>query len=76
MTVKYLDVSDMESIRLFAIKFLESEDRLDVLINNAGIGAAEGTTKAGLPVVMATNYFGPFLLTHVLAGKKSNYYTF
>ena len=32
-----LDLGSMKSIREFAAKFLEEEDRLDILINNAGV---------------------------------------
>lgn len=51
----------------FFYRFLKEESRLDVLINNAGIGKIDKQmTKDGLDLVMAINHFGPFLLTNLL----------
>ncbi|CAH1374908.1 unnamed protein product [Tenebrio molitor] len=71
---KHLDLSSLKSVRDFASEILKSEDKLDILINNAGIGASEkNRTADGLHPVMQINYFGHFLLTHLLIGllKKS-----
>ncbi|XP_068897931.1 retinol dehydrogenase 12-like [Tenebrio molitor] len=71
---KHLDLSSLKSVRDFASEILKSEDKLDILINNAGIGASEkNRTADGLHPVMQVNYFGHFLLTHLLIGllKKS-----
>lgn len=44
--------------------------RLDILVNNAGAGYSDtNTVTNGLPTIMLTNYFGPFLLTNLLLGK-------
>lgn len=70
MLVKKLDLSSQKSIRDFADDVIKTEQRLDVLIHNAG--TAENKTKVtedGLELTMATNHFGPFLLTHLLIGK-------
>lgn len=67
--MKKLDLSSQKSIREFAADILKTESRLDVLIHNAG--TAESRTKVtedGLELTMATNHFGPFLLTHLLIG--------
>ncbi|KAJ3625730.1 hypothetical protein MTP99_016278 [Tenebrio molitor] len=69
-----LDLSSLKSVRDFASEILRSEDKLDILINNAGIGVSkENRTADGLHPVMQVNYFGHFLLTHLLIGllKKS-----
>ncbi|GAB2588716.1 short-chain dehydrogenase [Paractinoplanes abujensis] len=59
-----LDVSDLGSVRAFAQEWTGD---LDVLINNAGVMAIPGTRTAdGLDLQTATNYFGPWLLTHLL----------
>nr|XP_022918205.1 retinol dehydrogenase 14 [Onthophagus taurus] len=65
--VKKLDISSLKSVREFAKDINSTENRLDVLIHNAG--TAESKTKVtedGLELTMATNHFGPFLLTHLL----------
>lgn len=67
---KYLDLSDFKSVRNFAEDILATEDRLDVLINNAGtLTNLTKLTKDGLPVGLQVNYFGHFLLTYLLLGK-------
>lgn len=66
-----LDLSSLESVRQFASKVMKKESRLDVLINNAGVANAFGKqiTEDGLELTMATNQYGPFLLTHLLLRK-------
>ncbi|CAH1380745.1 unnamed protein product [Tenebrio molitor] len=71
---KHLDLSSLKSVRDFASEILKSEDKLDILINNAGVLVAKNNrTGDGLHPVMQVNYFGHFLLTHLLIGllKKS-----
>lgn len=72
IVVRKLDVSSLQSIRKFAQQINQEESRLDVLIHNAGTAEAfkKKVTEDGLEQTMATNYFGPFLLTHLLIGKK------
>ncbi|XP_072387738.1 retinol dehydrogenase 14 isoform X2 [Diabrotica undecimpunctata] len=65
--VKKLDLSSQKSIREFAEDINRTESRLDVLVHNAG--TAENKLKKsedGIELTMATNHFGPFLLTHLL----------
>lgn len=63
-----LDLSDLSSVRLFANEFKSKYNRLDILINNAGIMHVPERvlTKDGFESHMATNHFGHFLLTHLL----------
>lgn len=64
---KHLDLSSMESIRTFAADILNNEDRLDMLINNAGVGyGPDSQTKDHMHFVMQVNYYGAFLLTLLL----------
>ncbi|XP_026729815.1 retinol dehydrogenase 13-like [Trichoplusia ni] len=64
---KLLDLSSLESIRKFVADFLKTEDRLDVLMNNAGVGVpGDFLTKDGMNFIMQVNYFGTFLLTLLL----------
>lgn len=61
----------MASVREFAEDVNLTEDRLDVLIHNAGVvDSYKKRTAEGLNLVWATNYFGSFLLTALLLGKK------
>jgi len=59
-------------VHKFAIEINQEESRLDVLIHNAGIAEflKKEVTEDGLEMTMATNHFGPFLLTHLLISKK------
>ncbi|KAJ4431481.1 hypothetical protein ANN_20079 [Periplaneta americana] len=66
--VKKLDLSSLKSVREFAEDVKRSISKLDVLIHNAGTADMfkSKTTEDGLEYTMATNHFGPFLLTHLL----------
>ena len=61
------DLASFESIRECADTLLEKEDKIDILINNAGVMACpEMKTKDGLELQIGTNHFGHFLLTDLL----------
>ncbi|XP_070587451.1 dehydrogenase/reductase SDR family member 13-like [Erythrolamprus reginae] len=60
-----LDLASLNSVRSFAQNFLESEPRLDILINNAGVCQA-GRTVDGFDQCFQVNHLGHFLLTHLL----------
>ncbi|XP_030754759.1 retinol dehydrogenase 14 [Sitophilus oryzae] len=67
VVVKKLDLSSQKSIRDFAQDILRTEQRLDVLLHNAGTAENKIVkTEDNLELTMATNHFGPFLLTHLL----------
>jgi retinol dehydrogenase-12 len=58
------------SIKAFADAFLAKDLPLHVLVNNAGVFLVpHDFTQEGFETVVGTNYFGPFLLTHLLLGK-------
>lgn len=62
-----LDLSDLDSVRDFATAYRARYDRLDLLINNAGIMFTPyGRTKQGFEQQFATNHLGPFALTGLL----------
>ncbi len=62
-----LDLADLASVREFADTFQKKYDRLDLLLNNAGVMATPYlTTKEGLELQNATNHFGHFALTGLL----------
>jgi NAD(P)-dependent dehydrogenase (short-subunit alcohol dehydrogenase family) len=61
------DLSSQQSIRQLVKDFEAGYNRLDVLVNNAGMTSATRTeTVDGLETVFATNHLGPFLLTNLL----------
>ncbi|MFH0760252.1 MAG: SDR family oxidoreductase [Bacteroidota bacterium] len=61
------DLADLESIRRFASEFKEKYDRLDVLINNAGILTGHRQMTAdGFEYQIGVNHLGHFLLTNLL----------
>ena len=62
---KFLDLMDLESARDFP-SLLSGIDKIDVLINNAGIGMESGVTKQGIEKVFGVNYLTHFLLTKQL----------
>jgi len=67
IVVMELDLMDFSSIKNFANSFKEKYNRLDVLLNNAGIMTTPYfLTKDGLEAQNGTNHFGHFLLTALL----------
>jgi short-subunit dehydrogenase len=68
--VHHLDLTSLTSIRKFADNIIDTEPRVDILINNAGAtGLGNKKTADNLQIGMQVNYFGPFLLTCLLVGK-------
>ena len=62
-----LDLADLGSVRRFAETFRNSYDRLDVLINNAGLMAPPlQHTRDGFEMQFGTNHLGHFALTGLL----------
>lgn len=65
-----LDLADLSSVRAFADRFLDRHDRLDLLLNNAGIGYVPyGRSKDGFETTFATNHLGHFALTGLLLSR-------
>ena len=62
-----IDLASLESVGKFADTILNSEPRLDILINNAGVMACPyQKTKDGFEMQFGTNHLGHFLLTMLL----------
>jgi NAD(P)-dependent dehydrogenase (short-subunit alcohol dehydrogenase family) len=61
------DLSRLGDVRMLAAQVQDRYDRLDVLVNNAGVATfRRELTPDGLGVTLATNHLGPFLLTNLL----------
>ncbi len=62
-----LDLSDLDSVRSFARDFEEAYDRLDLLINNAGVMIPPASkTSDGFELQIGVNFLGHFALTGLL----------
>ncbi|XP_012692940.1 retinol dehydrogenase 12 [Clupea harengus] len=75
VVVRHLDLASLYSVRQFAKEFLVTEDRLDILINNAGVMMCpKWVTEDGYETQLAVNHLGHFLLTAMLIGvlRRSN----
>jgi len=65
--VAVFDLADMASVRSGASQLLALCDRIDVLVNNAGLVLSERhETPDGFESTFAINHLGPFLLTTLL----------
>ena len=63
------DLASLAEVRRLAETVRQNQDRLDILINNAGIGTAgaeRATSADGHELRFAVNYLAGFLLTHAL----------
>ncbi|MDG2227187.1 MAG: oxidoreductase [Flavobacteriales bacterium] len=65
--IMLLNLNSLKSVRNFSTIFLEKYDRLDLLIENAGIMVPPlSKTEDGFESQMGVNYFSHFLLTNLL----------
>jgi len=60
-----LDLADLDSVRACA-NALIGGPKIDLLINNAGIGGIRGQTKQGFELAFGTNHIGHYLMTRLL----------
>lgn len=64
VTVMHLDLGNLASVRQFASDFTSRFDRLDILINNAGVMVPPySKTSDGFELQFGTNHLGHFALT-------------
>ncbi len=71
-SVSYIvsDLSSQESVHRLAAEFLDRYPSLHVLVNNAGMFAAQrAATIDGIEETFAVNHLAPFLLTHLLLSR-------
>ncbi|ALC42025.1 CG30491, partial [Drosophila busckii] len=61
------DLASLDSVRNFIAAFKREQDKLDVLINNAGVmRCPRSVTKDGFEMQLGVNHMGHFLLTNLL----------
>ena len=67
ITFLEMDLASLETVKRAADEFKASSDRLDILMNNAGVMALPAsTTKDGYEIQFGTNHIGHALLTKLL----------
>ncbi len=67
VALQELDLTSLDSVRVAAKQLRSDYDRIDVLINNAGVMfTPESTTKDGFELQFGTNHLGHFALTGLL----------
>ena len=63
-SVEALDLSDLDSVAAFARAFAKKHEKLDLLVNNAGVMVPPlGRTTQGFELQFGTNHLGHFALT-------------
>ncbi|XP_058602368.1 retinol dehydrogenase 13 isoform X2 [Onychostoma macrolepis] len=69
VVIRHLNLASLYSVREFAKEFIATEERLDILINNAGVMMCpKWITEDGFETQLAVNHLGHFLLTNLLLG--------
>ncbi|MFB6628659.1 oxidoreductase [Streptomyces sp. NPDC056362] len=67
LSVRRIDLADLDSVRAFADRVRAEHPHLDVLVNNAGVMAPPRTLSAqGYELQFAANHLGHFALTGLL----------
>ncbi|WP_405824884.1 oxidoreductase [Streptomyces sp. NBC_01390] len=67
LEVGELDLADLASVRSFVTRFAREHDRVDLLVNNAGVMAPpRRTTADGFELQIGTNHLGHFALTGLI----------
>lgn len=76
MVVKHLDLKSFPSVRKFANDILKTENKIDILVNNAEVlfDLSPLIEDDEVDSLLQTNIVSSFLLTHLLIGWSSKLY--
>ncbi|XP_058281121.1 retinol dehydrogenase 13 isoform X5 [Hylobates moloch] len=67
VNARHLDLASLKSIREFAAKIIEEEERVDILINNAGVmRCPHWTTEDGFEMQFGVNHLGSGVTVNAL----------
>ncbi|MBN3312803.1 RDH13 dehydrogenase, partial [Atractosteus spatula] len=67
---RHVDLASLKSVREFVQKISQEEERVDILINNAGVMRCPNwKTEDGFEMQFGVNHLGHFLLTNLLLEK-------
>src|ERR1700678_3900353 len=70
VALQELDLTSLDSVRAAARQLRADHDRIDLLINNAGVmWTPKSTTKDGFELQFGTNHLGHFALTGLLRAR-------
>lgn len=73
LVIEILDLCSFKSIRDFALNILANEEKINILINNAGVMMCpESKTQDGFETHIGSNHFGHALLTLLLLPRMIN----
>lgn len=73
ISIQAIDLSSLESVRSAAAELRAAHERIDLLINNAGVMYTEWqTTDDGFEFQMGVNHLGHFVLTSLLLDRMTN----
>lgn len=73
ISIQAIDLSSLESVRSAAADLRAAHDRIDLLINNAGVMYTEWqTTEDGFEFQMGVNHLGHFVLTSLLLDRMTD----
>ncbi|GFY54285.1 retinol dehydrogenase 13 [Trichonephila inaurata madagascariensis] len=67
----FMDLTSLDSVYDFCQELVDTEDRIDAVVNNAAILCPQDKTSDELDIMLGVNYIGHFLLTNLLCSHIS-----
>ncbi|XP_035217542.1 retinol dehydrogenase 14-like [Stegodyphus dumicola] len=65
----FMDLTSLDSVYDFCQELVDTEERIDAVVNNAATLCPQGKTSDNLDLMLGVNYVGHFLLTNLLCEK-------